>query len=218
MQDIPMDNVTRWWWVRHAPVVGHAGRIYGADDVPADTNDPDSYASLARNLPKDAVWVTSHLSRTHVTADAIAEAGLAHDDRAIESNLGEQNFGDWQGMTYVEFDDLWREEQGDGAEHKFWYAPASHTPPNGESFVDVIDRVTEVINRLTEAHRGRDIVAVAHGGVIRAAVALALELDPERALGLQTENLSTTRLDHIAGPGQGGNWRVAFVNLRADKT
>jgi broad specificity phosphatase PhoE len=215
MQDTSLDDVTRWWWIRHAPVVGHAGRIYGSNDVPADTDDPESYANLAQRLPTDAVWVTSHLSRTHVTADAIADAGLAHDERAVERGLGEQNFGDWQGMTYDELDELWRNDQSEEARHKFWYAPAAHTPPNGESFVEVIARVSEVILRLTEVHRGRDIVAVAHGGVIRAAVALALDLDPERALGMQTENLSTTRLDHIAGPGLGGNWRVAFVNLRA---
>jgi len=215
MQNSSEENITRWWWIRHAPVVGQDGRIYGADDVDADTNDPESYANLAERLPKDAIWVTSHLSRTHVTADAIGSAGLDHGDRAIEIGLGEQDFGDWQGMTYEELDELWRGDHGDDAFHKFWHAPASHTPPNGESFVTVIERVSEVIERLTETHSGRDIVAVAHGGVIRAAVALALDLDPERALGLQTENLGTTRLDHIAGPGLGGNWRVAFLNMRA---
>lgn len=211
----PDQTVTRWWWIRHAPVVGHEGRIYGADDVPADTDDPEAYGNLAQRLPRDAVWVTSHLQRTHVTADAIGKAGLDHGDRQIEEDLGEQNFGDWQGMTYVEFDQHWRDTSGDEALHKFWYSPASHTPPNGESFENVITRVSSVIERLTEAHAGRDIVAVAHGGVIRAAVALALDLNPERALGLQTENLSTTRLDHIDGLGDGGNWRVAYINQRA---
>ena len=71
-----------------------------------------------------------------------------------------------------------------------------------------------VIARLTEAHAGRDIVAVAHGGSIRAALALALDLDPDLALGFATENLSTTRIDHVDGPGLGGTWRVGFVNAR----
>ena len=84
MQDTSLDDVTRWWWIRHAPVVGHAGRIYGSNDVPADTDDPESYANLAQRLPTDAVWVTSHLSRIHVTADDIADAGLAHDERSVD--------------------------------------------------------------------------------------------------------------------------------------
>ncbi len=215
MHDMPQLTVTRWWWIRHAPVVGHEGRVYGSNDVPAHTDDPESYGNLARRLPRDAVWVTSHLSRTHVTADAIGEAGLEHGERIIESDFGEQNFGDWQGMTYDELGERMRETEGEEALHRFWYAPATHKPPNGESFTDVIERVGTTIERLTEEHKGRDIVAVAHGGVIRAAIALALDLDPDRALVLQTENLSTTRLDHLDGPGQGGNWRVAFVNQRA---
>ncbi len=65
---------------------------------------------------------------------------------------------------------------------------------------------------------GRDVVAVCHGGTIRAALARALELDPERALAIATENCALTRLDHIAGPpgshapGTEGVWRVALVN------
>ena len=57
-------------------------------------------------------------------------------------------------------------------------------------------------------------MAVAHGGVIRAALAYTLEIDPDKALCLSVENLSTTRMDHIGGPGSGGDWRVVFVNVR----
>jgi len=64
-------------------------------------------------------------------------------------------------------------------------------------------------------HAGRDIVAVAHGGSIRAAVAHALGLAPEAALALSVDTLSLTRLDHIAGPGAGQDWRVAQLNWPA---
>ena len=67
---------------------------------------------------------------------------------------------------------------------------------------------------------GADVVAVAHGGTIRAALALALGLDPERALALAVDNCSLTRIDHIAGPAgshaqdgdRSGVWRVVRVN------
>ena len=203
-----MTEITRWWWVRHAPVVGHEGRIYGASDVPADVSDGNGFRTLAARLPENAVWVTSHLSRARDTAEAIAAAGLEIGEVSVERDLSEQNFGDWQGRTYAELEaDLTVLEN-----HKFWIAPARHRPPGGESFVEVFDRVAAVIERLTAAHAGRDIVAVAHGGSIRAALAHALGLDPDRALGFATENLSTTRIDHLSGPGLGGNWRVAFVN------
>ena len=206
-----MTQATKWWWVRHASVVGHDGRIYGASDVPADVSDRQAFRNLAARLPKDAVWVRSHLSRTEDTVAAIAALGGDIPDAMVEPNLGEQNFGAWQGRTYAEVEAEIKQFQ----HHKFWLLPARHAPPGGESFIDVIIRVGSVIERLTHEHGGRDIVAVAHGGSIRAALAHALDLDPERALGIATEALSTTRIDHIGGPGLGGDWRVAFVNVRA---
>ena len=66
---------TRFWWVRHAPVA-HDGRIYGQKDMPCDCTDDAVFAGLARQLPKNSVWVTSNLRRTHETARAIIRAGL----------------------------------------------------------------------------------------------------------------------------------------------
>ena len=64
---------TRWWWIRHAPVPD-GGRIYGQSDLDCDCTDAEIFATLARELPRDAVWVTSNLARTHQTAAAIVAA------------------------------------------------------------------------------------------------------------------------------------------------
>jgi alpha-ribazole phosphatase len=71
-----LNDVTRWWWVRHAPVTSNDGRIYGQEDVPADCSDDDAFATLAKILPSGAVLATSDLQRTTQTADAIMTAGL----------------------------------------------------------------------------------------------------------------------------------------------
>tara|TARA_B100000686_G_scaffold345603_1_gene430523 strand:+ start:1189 stop:1800 length:612 start_codon:yes stop_codon:yes gene_type:complete len=202
--------VTRWWLVRHAPVVGQSGRIYGSNDVKADVSDETVFRKLAVNLPDDSVMVTSHLTRAIHTATAMIENGLRIEMHVVEKGLGEQDFGAWQGRTW---EDISANDKAAGS-HKFWTAPASHTPPGGESFHDVVVRVSRVMQRLTDQHSGRDIIAVIHGGSIRAALAHALALDPEIALGFATEYLSTTRIDHVSGDGAGGNWRVAFVNTR----
>ncbi len=60
--------------------------------------------------------------------------------------------------------------------------------------------------------RGRDVIAVAHGGTIRSALGLALGLEPEACLAFTMENCSITRIDHIDGPGMGHGWRVVTVN------
>ncbi len=101
----------------------------------------------------------------------------------------------------------------EGKGHRFWLAPAHEAAPGGESFVEVMQRVSRAVTRLTREHAGRDIVAVTHGGTIRAALAHALGLDPEAALAFTIDNLSLTRLDHIDGPGNGHGWRVGPVNL-----
>ena len=206
----PRTVVTRWWWVRHAPVTQHGGRLYGRTDVPADTGESARFAALDRALPEGAVWITSALLRTHQTADAIAAAGHAVPARAVEPDLDEQDFGAWQGLTWDEV----ASERG-GPAHKYWVAPAHVTPPEGESFAAVMERVAAAVDRRTARHAGADIVAVAHGGSIRAALALALGLEPERALAFSIDNLSITRIDHVDGPARGDAWRVVAVNLPA---
>ena len=43
-------TVTSWWWVRHAPVTSHHGRLYGQSDVLADGLDSTHVQDLdARN-------------------------------------------------------------------------------------------------------------------------------------------------------------------------
>jgi broad specificity phosphatase PhoE len=203
-----MSQVTRWWWIRHAPVPD-GGCIYGQRDLSSDCSDSDAFASRAASLPTGAVWVASHLRRTHETAAAICAAGYGEAQPVIERDLAEQHFGEWQGLPRKEV--YANQSRWPG----FWLAPADHAPPGGESFAQVVARVAPAIERLTASHAGRDIVAVAHGGTIRAALALALGLTPAAALAFSIDTISLTRLDHIAGP-DGAAWRVVAVNQAAN--
>jgi alpha-ribazole phosphatase len=209
----PEDVMTRWWWIRHAPVTANNGCCYGQDDLPCDVGNEAAFAALARMLPQGAVWVTSQLLRTHLTAEGIVKAGLPGPDPIpgpgviADADLNEQHFGEWQGMKYADIAAL----QAD-AYHRFWLAPAHKAPPGGESFVELMDRAKRAIWRITQEHAGRDIIAVTHGGTIRAALAEALDLPPEAALAFSVENLSLTRLDRFDGPGVGHGWKVVTVN------
>ena len=205
-------DVTRWWWIRHAPVPD-GGRIYGQSDLDCDCTDGAIFTTLARELPHGAVWVTSNLARTRQTAAAILAAAVDGRHARIEPlaipDLAEQHLGSWQGMERKPF----YAERKVGT-HTLWFGPADERPPGGESFVDLYQRVRPVIERLNVEHRGRDIVAVTHGGTIKVAVALALGLDPQAALSFLVENCSITKLDYLHPEGALGFWRVASVNHR----
>lgn len=204
------NGVTRWWWVRHAPVPSAVGTIYGSNDVPCDLSDRDSFRALAGALPGDALWLTSHLSRAQLTARTIREEGLEAPVPVVEEHLGEQCFGEWQGSTWDEM-----EARDPEKFHAFWRDPVRGRPPGGESFADQIARVSGVVERYTESHAGRDIVAVVHGGTIRAAMAHSLGLAPEAGMAFTVSTLSVTCVEHVRGGllrGRGGAWRIVRVN------
>ncbi len=192
----------RWWWVRHAPTVAPAGTLNGRSDVEADLSDAAAVAALARALPTGALWLVSPLRRTVATAEALLGAGAtAAGDPVAEAYLMEQDFGAWEGGGY---------DQMDGG---FWDDPVSNRPPGGESFAEVTSRVGGAIGRWNESSAGRDIVAVAHAGVVRAALALALGGRAAEALRFAVDPLSLTRLDRVAGGGAADEaWAVVCVN------
>jgi alpha-ribazole phosphatase len=193
-------TVTRWWWLRHAPTPGPNDMVKGKLDLPADTSEVEIFVAQATGLPRGAAAVTSSRMRARQTFDALVRAGLVADEPTIEADFDEQDFGRLQGKTWTELAD-------DPDLLAFWADSANVAPPGGESFARMVVRVSAAIARVGVAYAGRDIIAVAHAGTIRAALALALDLSPAAALRFAVENVSLTRIDAI-GPA----WRVLGVN------
>jgi broad specificity phosphatase PhoE len=202
-------GTTRWWWVRHAPVSHLDGFIYGDSDPHADVTDVALFDSVARRLPESAVWIVTNLVRTRQTAEAIARAGYELPDLAVEPDLREQGFGRWHGRRHSE-----RDAERSDAFVGIWNCAPDETPPGGESFVDLMHRVAVAVERITCRHEGRDIVCIAHGGTIRAALAHALELSPTMALAFGIDNVSLTRIERVhRSPAGAPSWRVRGVNM-----
>jgi len=205
-----MGSVTRWHFVRHAPVIGAETMLYATPDEPADCSDARAFSFLAGFLPRNnPLLLSSGLQRTNATAEAIRAAGWQVEPPLIEPRLAEQYYGVWHGKTLDEIKRL-----RTNPAHKHWWSSAEDTPEGGESFRMLYERTAAALEDWTARAQGRDIVAIAHGGTVRAALAYALGLDLERALTLSCANLSVTRIDHVPGEGLGGDWRVVFVNRR----
>jgi alpha-ribazole phosphatase len=203
----PAAACTRFWLIRHAVVEENSRAfLYGRMDVPiclaSQAGQSKAYQSLAARLPSPAVWVVSPLRRTRDTAHAIAAAGYALPALSVEPDLTEQHLGDWQGLVHADLPPLLAEPA-----HAFWPLGATETPPGGESMPQVIHRVGAALERLATAHSGKDIVAVSHGGAIRAALAHATGAGPDAVLHFAVQNLSVTVLERFAH-----GWRVVCVN------
>jgi alpha-ribazole phosphatase len=203
--DKPKVVTTRWWWVRHAPVRSDGGNIYGQEDITCDTSDVEVFEAVAKILPRNAVWYASNLKRTHLTAEAIWAAGFPRPaEMTKEAAFAEQHLGQWQGMNRAAF--LANQPVGSS-----WFADVNEPAPGGESFMDLYTRVCRAIVRINAEQAGKDVIAVGHGGAIRAAIGLALGGQPDRGLSFDIDNVSVTRLDHIASPGL-SSWRLPMVN------
>jgi alpha-ribazole phosphatase len=203
--DKPKVVTTRWWWIRHAPVRNDGGNIYGQKDLACDTSDRDVFEAVAKILPRNAVWYSSNLMRTHQTAEAIWAAGFPKPATMTwEADLAEQNLGQWQGMNRAAF--IVSRPPGSS-----WFADINEPAPGGESFMDLYDRTCRAIARINGEQAGQDVIAVAHGGTIKAALGLALGGQPEKGLSFDIDNCSVTRLDHFES-AERVVWRLPMVN------
>lgn len=189
--------MTRFWWVRHGPT--HKKTMIGWTDAPADLSDTDRIRRLDDYLPNDALIVSSDLVRCVATAKAIAGA---RKHLAPRGGLREMHFGDWEDRS---FDDI--STSHPERIRTFWDNPGDHKAPNGESWNQVSLRVASEVDDLCRNHKGRDIVIVAHYGVILTQLQLAGGMSSKAATSFHINNLSVTRLEHL-----GDAWRIMGVN------
>ncbi len=188
----------RWYWVRHGPT--HAKAMVGWSDLPADLSDTAALGRLAAGLPEAALVVSSDLIRARDTASAIARGRERLADR---QGLREMNYGDWEGLG---FEEIARTDPARA--RKFWEAPGRIGPPNGEAWNDFSRRIFGEIAALDAAYPERDLVLVAHFGVILAALQFASGMAAKSVFSFRIDNLSVTRIDRLSGE----KWRVDRVN------
>ena len=168
--------MTRLLLIRHAePDEDARGRCYGRLDVglsPTGLESAERLAETLRPVRLDAVYVSPRL-RAVQTATALGG------NRTVDDRLRELDFGQFEGRTY---DEIEREQPE-------FFQSWMETPtlvrfPGGESYAELRERVAAAVDEIVAANDGRTVALVSHGGVIRAALAVALGLPDERAFAL----------------------------------
>lgn len=150
-------------------------RYQGQRDIPLNET---GRAQARRNgeilrqfLPEiaDTDFIASPLGRARETMEIVRmELGLPAAGYAIEPRLMELCYGAWEGLLQA---DIQRDAPDAFAERS--RAPFHWRPENGESYADLLARVSTWL-----ATRQRDSVIVSHGGVSRCLRAHMLDLDP----------------------------------------
>jgi ribonuclease H / adenosylcobalamin/alpha-ribazole phosphatase len=165
---------TRFLLLRHGQTELSTQRRYSGRGNPALTEVGRAQAeAAARYLGQRggvAAVITSPLQRAYDTAAMAAKAlGL---DVTVDDDLIETDFGAWEGLTFTEA------AERDPELHRKWLRDTSVTPPDGESFDSVSDRVQRSRARIIAEHAGETVLVVSHVTPIKTLLRLALDAGP----------------------------------------
>ena len=142
------------------------GRFQGHADPPLNATGRVQAAGLAAELKAVglAAVYSSPLRRAMETAQAVvAEHGL---DPVEVDALREVDVGSWQGLTRVEIETQFPEQFARWLDYDQGWE-------DGESYEEMGRRAVAALLQLALAHEGERVLAVTHGGPIRAAFAFA---------------------------------------------
>ncbi|MGB2680009.1 MAG: histidine phosphatase family protein [Candidatus Competibacter sp.] len=137
--------------------------------------------------------VSSPLVRCAAFARELAE----HLERPLEIAAGfsELSFGVWESRAVAEVN-----AAEPLALARFWRDPVSYPIPRGEPVGDFDRRVGHAWEALLERHRGRHILLVAHGGVIRMILRRLLDMPLQRIWRLEVPYAAVSRVRRHCDP------------------
>ena len=175
--------------VRHGETDWNSGgRIQGSTDIPLNDTGRAQARELADRLAteyagREAVVVSSDLSRAAETADIVATA-LGTTVSLRMPGLQERSYGDAEGMDAPTFYDTYGP----------WHAA---DVPGAETWPVVRERALAAIaEAVASAPEGVDVIAVAHGALIREVIMFATDGEfPREGERLPNCSATTFRLD-----------------------
>lgn len=133
------------------------------------------------------ICVSSPRKRCAVFAEHLcAQLGI---DLLINDGFSEVDFGRWEGLTAGEinasYPGQWQE----------WMAQIDRSAPHGgESYPGFIERINRSWLDLVASCRGKRVLLLSHGGVMRAILAQVLDLSPQALLRFSVPHACHSRV------------------------
>ncbi|ACR79335.1 MULTISPECIES: histidine phosphatase family protein [Kosmotoga] len=159
--------MTKLYITRHGQTEWNLeGRIQGQKD-----------SKLTTLGEKQAEWLGERLKNVEIdviisssSGRAIRTAEIIRGKRNIEivpnDNLREIHFGQWEGQLHAEIKKYWPDEY-----RNFWNFPHLYKPVGGETFLQVLDRVSNEVEKIISKYEGKNILIVTHAVVLKALIA-----------------------------------------------
>lgn len=158
----------RFFLVRHGQIRQHKEKIFlGQTDVPLSEAGREQAAEAGKNLAgfclaTDRIYSSDLLRASETAARIQRETGL---DRAIEEKgLREMNLGPWDGKFISEVKREFPHEYEKRGKNLMIYKMGY----GSENFFDLQYRVIKTMLKILEKDENKDIIIVAHSGVLRA--------------------------------------------------
>lgn len=161
-----IDNM-RFIFIRHGETDYNKMRKHQGQDIDAPLNEAGlrQAKETAKNLSSNFdIIISSSLKRSLRTAEIISEyfkKGLVIDDR-----IKEKSWGKLAGLTDKEIEKI---TDGKVLKEQAINQTYDYRPYGGESAEDVKKRFLEFIKETKKKYKGKTILVVAHGGIIRMA-------------------------------------------------
>ena len=177
------------YYVRHGETdFNSQGRLQGRRDTVLNAHGRRQAAECGlllgdlfvrdRRRTQDFKYVSSPLKRARETMEIVrATLGLEAHDYQVDARLIEIAYGEWEGLTLHEIETRNASVLSVRERDKWDFAP-----PGGESYRELADRIGNWYRPLTA-----DTVVAAHGGGVRALMAILNIVPEEQATHAQIE-------------------------------
>lgn len=172
--------------IRHGqtPTTGQVlpGRAPGLHLADRGQEQARDVAQRIEGLELSAIYSSPMLRAQETAAPTIDAQGLK---AQLADSLIECDFGAWTGKKLSELNKLpeWKEVQN---------SPSTFRFPEGESFVEMQQRMVDGIEEIASAHPGEVVAAFSHADTIKAAVAhfVGTPLDSFQRIHIDTASIS----------------------------
>jgi broad specificity phosphatase PhoE len=181
---------TRLLLIRHGEVEARYQGVFGGRiDMNLSRRGQRQAHMLANYLRAktiDAIYA-SPMKRVQQTLAPTLKLG--RHTQTILPDLREVDFGDWTGLDWLAVRDKFN-----FAVHEWLHQIEKPGAPNGENGKMFRARLKPCLREITQKHPGQNVAVFCHGGVIRALLAILLELPLPKTNAFEVEYASITQV------------------------